>query len=163
MAALRFTIRTYALEGYWPTAILDKCSKQLHVLADGHFATVLVGMGDVRRREITLANAGHLNPLVIDGERTSFIECRVGVPLGVPGGTYESVTVAMPTVFDADRLHRWSCREPRRKPGRGTEALGGISPRGGAPAGPSPREGDHRSHRRDVEDDIAMLGLRWKS
>ena len=96
MAALRFTIRTYALEGYWPTAILDKCSKQLHVLSDGHFATVLVGVGDLRRREITVANAGHLNPLVIDGESTSFIACRVGVPLGVPGGTYESVTVTMP-------------------------------------------------------------------
>ncbi|MGA2528887.1 MAG: PP2C family protein-serine/threonine phosphatase [Acidimicrobiales bacterium] len=95
MAGLRFTIRTYFLEGYSPSAILAKCSKQIHVLDDGHFATVLVGVADTSRAEITLANAGHFNPLVIDGEQSSFIDTVVGVPLGVSGGSYESVTVEL--------------------------------------------------------------------
>ena len=79
MAALRFTIRGYALEGFSPTAILEKCSGQLHLLTDGHFATVLVGVGNARTRSITLANAGHFNPLLIDGEHppswTRWSEC----------------------------------------------------------------------------------------
>jgi hypothetical protein len=96
MAALRFTIRAYALDGDAPSTILEKCSDQLDIDTDGHFATVLIGLGDVARHEITLANAGHLNPLLIDGGRTSFVATPVGVPIGVTGGHYRSVTVTVP-------------------------------------------------------------------
>jgi serine phosphatase RsbU (regulator of sigma subunit) len=96
MAALRFTIRAYALDGDAPSTILEKCSDQLDIDTDGHFATVLIGLGDVARHEITLANAGHLNPLLIDGGRTSFVPTPVGVPIGVAGGHYRSVTVTVP-------------------------------------------------------------------
>jgi serine phosphatase RsbU (regulator of sigma subunit) len=95
MAELRFTIRAYALEGNSPATILEKCSKQLDV-TNGHFATVLIGSVDVARHEITLANAGHLNPLLLTGEERSFIETALGVPLGVSGDSYDSVTISVP-------------------------------------------------------------------
>jgi serine phosphatase RsbU (regulator of sigma subunit) len=94
MAELRFTIRAYALEGNSPATILEKCSKQLDV-SEGHFATVLIGRVDVARHEITLANAGHLNPLLLTGEQKSFIETSLGVPLGVSGNSYDSVTISV--------------------------------------------------------------------
>jgi len=96
MAALRFTIRACALEGFSPTAILERCSGQLHVLTDGHFAPALVGVGNAKSRRITLANAGHFNKLLIDGQKTAFLETVVGVPLGVSSGGHKSVTVAVP-------------------------------------------------------------------
>jgi serine phosphatase RsbU (regulator of sigma subunit) len=95
MAELRFTIRAYALEGNTPASILEKCSSQLDV-TEGHFATVLIGSVDVARHEVTLANAGHLNPLLLTGEEKSFIDTALGVPIGVSGDPYHSVTVTVP-------------------------------------------------------------------
>ena len=43
----------------------------MNVTTEGHFATVLVGIGDVARHEITLANAGHFNPLLIEAGTTT--------------------------------------------------------------------------------------------
>ena len=163
MAGLRFTIRTYFLEGYPPNAILDKCSKQLHVLTDGHFATVLVGIGDVGRHELTLANAGHFNPLLVDGDRTCFVDTLVGLPLGVSGGTYASVTASVPggatlIAFTDGLVER---RDATLDVGlkRLEEATRAVS---------CPLDqllGNVISELTDEgsEDDIAMLGLRWKS
>jgi serine phosphatase RsbU (regulator of sigma subunit) len=162
MAALRFTIRTYALEGYSPSTILEKCSRHLNLVDDEHFATVLVGVGDVDRHEITFANAGHLNPLVIDSEGSRFVETKVGVPLGVSGGIYESITVDLrrgsTVIAFTDGLVE-----------RRDESLDvGLKRLQNAIRGDSqPLEGllskviseltDDRT-----EDDIAMLGLRWE-
>ena len=164
MAALRFTIRAYALEGFSPTAILEKCSGQLHLLTDGHFATVLVGVGNARTRSITLANAGHFNPLLIDGDTPAFLDTVVGVPLGVSGsGGYESVTLTLPPastlIAFTDGLveHRGESLDVGLK--RLIEAT------------------RHTEDSLDLvltrvvsdltddasEDDIAILGLRWKS
>ncbi len=164
MAALRFTIRAYALEGFSPTAILEKCSGQLHLLTDGHFATVLVGVGNARTRSITLANAGHFNPLLIDGDTPAFLDTVVGVPLGVSGGGgYESVTVTLPPastlIAFTDGLveHRGECLDVGLKrlieATRQTEdSLDLVLTRVVSDLT------DDAS-----EDDIAILGLRWKS
>ena len=96
MAALRYTIRTLVLEGNSPASVLDKCSKYLDVIVDGHFATVMVGIGDMVNHQVTLSNAGHLNPLLINGERVDYLETNVGVPLGVGGHRYQSVTFSSP-------------------------------------------------------------------
>jgi serine phosphatase RsbU (regulator of sigma subunit) len=96
MAALQFTSRAYAMDGDSPAEILEKCSKQLDIDVDGHFATVLVGLGDVKRHEVVLANAGHLNPFLIDGERAGFVPTPVGVPVGISGEGYEPVPISVP-------------------------------------------------------------------
>ena len=96
MAALQFTSRAYAMDGDSPAEILEKCSRQLDVDVDGHFATVLVGSGDVERHEIVLANAGHLNPFLISGEHAGFVSTQVGVPVGISGERYEPVPISVP-------------------------------------------------------------------
>ncbi len=95
MARLRFTIRAYLLEGHPPDAVLEMCSHQLDVSDDGHFATVLVGSGDLSSGEITLANAGHLNPLIITSSGAEYVSTEVGVPLGVAVSTYRSSTILL--------------------------------------------------------------------
>jgi serine phosphatase RsbU (regulator of sigma subunit) len=95
MAQLRYTVRAYLMEGHGPGAVLGMCSRQLDIAVDGHFATVLVGVGDLGSREITLANAGHLNPLLVSGDQTSFVETTVGLPIGIGPSTYAETTVAM--------------------------------------------------------------------
>ena len=93
MAGLRYTIRAYASLGYSPARILEMASREISIGSDGHFATVLVGLVDNDRREVTMANAGHLPALLLNSEQSEFVEVPVGVPLGVGAPTYESVTV----------------------------------------------------------------------
>jgi serine phosphatase RsbU (regulator of sigma subunit) len=97
MARLRFTIRAYLIEGHPPDVVLGMCSRQLNVNRDGHLATVLVGVGDIESGIVTLANAGHLDPLQVSDGHAEFIHTRVGVPLGVAPSSYQATTVQLTT------------------------------------------------------------------
>ena len=97
MASLHYAIRAYAVQGDPPTVILNKLSGLLHVSAGGQFATVLCGSVDADRRQITLANAGHLPPLLVTSERSEFVDTDVGAPVGVAtNGHYQQVTFSVP-------------------------------------------------------------------
>jgi serine phosphatase RsbU (regulator of sigma subunit) len=97
MASLRYAIRAYAAQRDDLATILTKLGDLLSVGSDGHFATVLCGVIDVARHEVTLANAAHPEPLVIDGSTAAFVATSVGVPIGVEHpGPYASVTVTIP-------------------------------------------------------------------
>jgi serine phosphatase RsbU (regulator of sigma subunit) len=93
MARLRFTIRAYLIEGHPPDVVLEMCSRQLSVNRDGHMATVLIGVGDTESGAVTLANAGHLNPLQVSEGAATFIQTDVGMPLGVSPSRYTTTTV----------------------------------------------------------------------
>ena len=95
MARIRFTLRAYLLEGHSPAAVLEMCSRQLDVVVDGHFATVIVGLGNYHTRTVTLANAGHPNPLMVSRSHSGFVATDVGLPLGVTATTYNTTTVVM--------------------------------------------------------------------
>ncbi len=95
MARLRFTVRAYLTEGHSPEVVLDMCSRQLSVNRDGHLATVLVGIGDVDSGVITVANAGHLNPLVLSARGAELTRTHVGLPLGVSPTSYTSSTIPL--------------------------------------------------------------------
>ena len=96
MASLRYGIRAYAAQGDAPATILFKLTKLIDIVRDGHFATVLCGLVDVREHRVTFANAGHPNPLLIDSAGTAFVPTRVGPPVGVAATEYESVSVPIP-------------------------------------------------------------------
>jgi serine phosphatase RsbU (regulator of sigma subunit) len=77
--------------------ILTKLSGLVSISRDGHFATVLCGTIDVAGHRMTLANAGHPEPLLIDGSQAAFVASNIGVPVGVAGRTpYSEVTVIVP-------------------------------------------------------------------
>jgi serine phosphatase RsbU (regulator of sigma subunit) len=96
MARLRFTIRAYLLEGHPPDVVLEMCSRQLDIGSDGHFATVLVGVGNLVSRELTVANAGHLNPLLVSTSEWEYPTMKLGLPLGVGPSTYEATSMHVP-------------------------------------------------------------------
>jgi serine phosphatase RsbU (regulator of sigma subunit) len=95
MAGLRYTIRAYASLAYSPGMILEMASKEISIEEDGHFATVLVGLVDNERCEVTMANAGHLPALLLNSEQSEFVKTPVGVPLGVGAPVYQSVTIPL--------------------------------------------------------------------
>lgn len=96
MAALRYTIRTLARLDFDPAEILNRAHGEIDIGTDGHFATALVGVVDTAADTVTLASAGHLPPLVVGPDGSSYPELVVGVPLGVAGARAVSVTWPLP-------------------------------------------------------------------
>jgi serine phosphatase RsbU (regulator of sigma subunit) len=98
MASLRYAIHAYAADGDAPDVILTKLSNLLDIERDGAFATVLCGTIDVSARRMTIASAGHLQPLVVSNGSASFASVHTGLPVGVETpAPYESASVAIPT------------------------------------------------------------------
>jgi serine phosphatase RsbU (regulator of sigma subunit) len=98
MASLRYALRGYAKQGDPPEVILCKLSDLVSLEHDGHFATVLCAELDVPRRKVTMANAGHLPPLVTaPGAAPSYVWGDVGMPVGVTSKPrYVPITIDVP-------------------------------------------------------------------
>jgi serine phosphatase RsbU (regulator of sigma subunit) len=163
MASLRFAIRGFASEGYPPDVVLSKLGALLDLKRDGHFATVLYGEIDCRKRQLTLASAGHPPPLLMTGEDRRFLEGPVGPPVGVvPGHVYDATTM---TISDHGTLLAFTDGLVER---RGESLDRGLERAREAVAGPE-RSLDglladvaDKLGAADADDDTAMLGLRWK-
>ncbi|MCU1673197.1 MAG: hypothetical protein JWN77_1310 [Frankiales bacterium] len=84
MGQLRATVRAYAIEGHGPAALLARLDRVVQSLDDVNFTTCVVGVLDPSTRNLCLASAGHLLPVLIspDGE-AEFLELDPGLPLGV--------------------------------------------------------------------------------
>jgi serine phosphatase RsbU (regulator of sigma subunit) len=97
MASLRFAIRAYAAQHDEPDEILTKLSTLVDLEESGHFATVLCVLIDTDQRQITIANAGHLPPLLLNGSGGEILPTDVGLPVGVGSESrYVAVTTPMP-------------------------------------------------------------------
>ena len=93
MAELRFAIKAYAAENPEPGDVMNRISRLSRIGDTGHFATVLCGLLDHTSRTLTLANAGHPNPvLAVDG-RAELLETETGPPIGVQHTRYDPVCV----------------------------------------------------------------------
>lgn len=97
MAALRFAIQAYAAEEHRPDEILGKLAGLISLTRDGQLATALCARIDAEPRQVTVASAGHLPPLLLGGGEARYLEAPVGVPIGVdPAASYGSITVPVP-------------------------------------------------------------------
>lgn len=85
MASLRFSTRAYVAQGDDPATVLRKLGDMLDFDSSQRFATVLIGELDTRTHRLTLANAGHLPPLLVNGDEAHFISVPSGTPVGISG------------------------------------------------------------------------------
>ncbi len=83
MASLRYAVRAFASQGDAPDVVLTKLGRLIDVERDGHFATVLCGVLDLATRTCHLANAGHLDPLLVDANSAAYAGTEAGPPIGV--------------------------------------------------------------------------------
>ncbi|HET6153256.1 MAG TPA: PP2C family protein-serine/threonine phosphatase [Marmoricola sp.] len=96
MAHARFTLRAYLIDGSSPAKALEKCSHQFDILRDGHITTAVVGIGNRRTGKVTLANAGHPAPLLLDATGAHNVPTTAGPPLGSGPATYPETTFTIP-------------------------------------------------------------------
>jgi serine phosphatase RsbU (regulator of sigma subunit) len=164
MASLRFAILAYAAQNDSPATILGKLSNIFNVAETGHMATVLCALIDIEAKEITVASAGHLPPLVMSGSQAQYVEPKIGVPVGVQAGAgYTSTTIPAPP--DGTFLAFTDGLVERRGENldRGLDRLrkAAIAEKGGLSELLSHLVREVRPAR--SEDDTAIVGVRWKT
>ena len=83
MGRLRNAIRAFAFEEHGPTDAVDLLNRMIHFLDPDEMATMIYGVLDPRRRELTLVNAGHLPPLICRrDEEAQFLDVEPQPPIG---------------------------------------------------------------------------------
>jgi serine phosphatase RsbU (regulator of sigma subunit) len=96
MAELRFAIKAYAKENPEPGDVMNRISRLSRIGDTGHFATVLCGLLDNASRTLTLASAGHPNPVLAHGGRAELLATETGPPIGVQHDRYPAVRTPVP-------------------------------------------------------------------
>jgi phosphoserine phosphatase RsbU/P len=95
MSATRALLRSIAPLYASPAETLEHLNRSLtEDFPSGKFVTMVYGVLDAGTREITLASAGHLRPLVINGH-CAFLDLDTGLPLGLGPTTYPQSTLRL--------------------------------------------------------------------
>ncbi len=93
MSATRSLLRSFAKLDPSPGQTLMRLNQALSEdFPMGKFVTMVYAVLDARTREITVASAGHLRPLLINGE-CSYVDVDTGLPLGLGASSYPEYTV----------------------------------------------------------------------
>jgi serine phosphatase RsbU (regulator of sigma subunit) len=96
MALVRHAALAYVAQDARPASVLAKLSEFVNSSAHDYFATVLCALIDVDAHRLTVTSAGHMAPLLLDGEHGEFVSLQVDVPVGVSGNAhYHEATVSV--------------------------------------------------------------------
>jgi serine phosphatase RsbU (regulator of sigma subunit)/predicted outer membrane lipoprotein len=97
MALLRHATLAYAAEDPRPSTVLAKLSDFVNSEAHDYFATVMCALIDVGAHRLTIASAGHLAPLLVNGDRGAYVGFHANVPIGVEReSSYQETTLSVP-------------------------------------------------------------------
>ncbi|OIJ86675.1 SpoIIE family protein phosphatase [Streptomyces monashensis] len=84
MGQLRIVLRAYAAEGHTPATVMARASVFLYELDTDRFATCLYAEADLATGVVQAVRAGHIDPLVRDGDGgCRRIPVQGGLPLGL--------------------------------------------------------------------------------
>jgi serine phosphatase RsbU (regulator of sigma subunit) len=165
MALLRHATLAYVAEGGSPAQVLSKLSHFVGKGLPAYFATVLCAKIDVDAHRLTVASAGHMPPLLLDGRGGEFMKVQIGAPIGVPreGARFHELTAA---VSPGAALVAFTDGLVER---RGEVLDVGLERLRTAASGTETPIEDllarlaHELAREDHHDDTAMVGVQWKS
>ena len=97
MSATRGMFRSLAEACSSPGEVLGKLNRLLvEDFPAGRFVTMVYGVLDPGTRTLTLANAGHLHPLLVDANGARFLNTERGMPLGIGPGDFSETRVHLP-------------------------------------------------------------------
>jgi len=97
MSATRAMLRSLAQANCSPAEVLRKLNMLLvNDLPSGRFVTLVYAVLNPATRKLTFANAGHLRPLLIDGQNSRFLDTERGTPLGLVTGDFSECAIPFP-------------------------------------------------------------------
>ncbi len=95
MSATRAILRSVAKLDASPSQTLVRLNQTLSEdFPMGKFVTMVYAVLNARSREIAVASAGHLRPLLINGDCT-FLDVDTGLPLGLGASSYPEYTIQL--------------------------------------------------------------------
>jgi sigma-B regulation protein RsbU (phosphoserine phosphatase) len=95
MSATRALLRSIAPLYSSPAQTLEHLNRTLtEDFPPGKFVTMVYGVLDAASRELTLASAGHLRPLLIN-HHCAFVDLDTGLPLGLGPSSYPQRTITL--------------------------------------------------------------------
>ncbi|WP_147431993.1 ATP-binding SpoIIE family protein phosphatase [Motilibacter peucedani] len=98
MGQARAALRGFALEGHGPAELLRRLDGVVSAFDEPSLTTCVYAVYDPVARRMTAACAGHLPPLLVDGDGGGYLDVEVGVPLGAGGmrpGAYADTVVTV--------------------------------------------------------------------
>jgi len=102
MSATRGMLRSLAASHCTPGEVLTKLNRlMVEDFPSGRFVTMVYGVLDPASRTLTFANAGHLQPLLVDSSGARFLDSQMGLPLGLSLGAFSEQTA---TLAEGSRL-----------------------------------------------------------
>jgi serine phosphatase RsbU (regulator of sigma subunit) len=97
MASLRHATLAYIAQDPRPGTVLSRLSDFVNSGAHDYVATVLCALVEVDAHRLTVASAGHIAPLLLNGDDAAFVEFDADVPIGVTRELrYRESTVSVP-------------------------------------------------------------------
>jgi phosphoserine phosphatase RsbU/P len=94
MAATRGVLRSLAEASCTPSEVLQRLNQLLvEDLPPARFVTMAYAVLDPAKRTLTLASAGHLQPLLVHGQEARFLNTEAGLPLGLALGEYSETEI----------------------------------------------------------------------
>jgi hypothetical protein len=162
MGQLRTAVQTLAVLGLPPHEVLRHLDEAARRLSDTHLATCLYAVYDPVTRRCTLANAGHLPPVLArPGEPGRLLEIPTGVPIGVGGHAFDSVEFA---IADGETMVLYTdglVETPKRDIDEGLEILRSSLPVYGVPLEQACSTVIEALDTAPREDDAALLMARF--
>lgn len=162
MARARFTLRAYLLRGDPPEVALSASSHHFDINADDHIATTIVGIGNWRTGEVSVANAGHCRPLIVGSQGARFADVATGPPLGTGPFAYQPTSFVLnpgDTVFCyTDGLVERRTEDLDTGMNRLANVVAGIRE---APVDDLVQQTVAAMRSAHADDDIAVLAFRW--
>jgi phosphoserine phosphatase RsbU/P len=96
MAATRGVLRSLAEASCTPSEVLQRLNQLLvEDLPPARFVTMAYAVLDPAKRTLTLASAGHLQPLLVHGQDARFLNTEAGLPLGLALGEYSETEIEL--------------------------------------------------------------------
>ena len=96
MAQIRSTIRAYAVDDCDPVSVFTRVDRFFDGLDLSQLVTALYFLFDADNDVVHVANAGHLQPLLLDGNDSRLVETSAGTPFGVGGFPREATSIKLP-------------------------------------------------------------------
>lgn len=96
MGQLRSAVRAYSLDEHSPAEIIQRVDRMVNTLDDPPITTCVVARYNGTTRELQIATAGHLPPVLVHRSGAAeVISLDPGLPLGVGGAVFSETAMAL--------------------------------------------------------------------
>jgi serine phosphatase RsbU (regulator of sigma subunit) len=164
MASLRHATLAYAAEDPAPASVLFKLSNFVNSSSPDYFATVLCVLVDASGHSMSVSSAGHLPPLLLDGDGGRFLEFEPDIAIGVTRDwKYRETTVTAPARASLIAFTDGLVERRGEMLDVGLERLRAAATREQQGLEQLVQRLAHELSSDEHHDDTAIVGIRWQS